>query len=387
MSQGEALNLREQIPPCKVLVIGAGVAGLSAIATARRMGAIVRGFDTRPATREQIQSLGAEFLEVDINEDGSGAGGYAKVMSKEFIEAEMKLFMEQCRDVDIVITTALIPGKPAPKLITNEMVAAMKPGSIVVDLAAEAGGNCEATRPGQLTTYRGVTIIGYTDLPSRLPTQSSTLYSNNITKFLLSITPPNTEKQFGIDLNDEVVRGAIVTHRGEILPAAPRPVPVQTPNPTTAAATVKPEETKAITPWQKASREVATVTAGMGTALILGKATGPEFMSNVFTFGLAGLIGYRVVWGVSPALHSPLMSVTNAISGEDRESREAIYEYYSNVISFNRYGWRWWSVYHGRRIPSRDIHSSARCIVGPSGLCKRLRRFRHHEAHARYVQK
>ncbi|KKY30178.1 putative nad transhydrogenase [Diaporthe ampelina] len=235
-----------KIPPCKVLVIGAGVAGLSAIATARRLGAIVRGFDTRSAAREQVQSLGAEFIEVELEEDGSGAGGYAKEMSKEFIEAEMKLFTEQAREVDIIITTALIPGRPAPKLITKSMVEIMKPGSVIVDLAAEAGGNCEKTVPGELTTYNDVKIIGYTDLPSRLPTQSSTLYSNNIVKFLLSMAP--VEKEFGIDLNDEVVRG-------------------------------------------------------------------PAFMSNAFTFGLAGLIGYRVVWGVSPALHSPLMSVTNAISG------------------------------------------------------------------------
>jgi len=156
-----------KIPPCKVLVIGAGVAGLSAIATARRMGAIVRGFDTRSAAREQVQSLGAEFLEVSIQEEGGGAGGYAKTMSKEFIEAEMALFMAQAKEVDIIITTALIPNKPAPKLITNEMVAAMKQGSIIVDLAAETGGNCEATRPGQLTVHRGVTVIGRTLLRSR----------------------------------------------------------------------------------------------------------------------------------------------------------------------------------------------------------------------------
>lgn len=149
-----------KIPPCKILVIGAGVAGLSAIATARRMGAIVRGFDTRSAAREQVQSLGAEFLEVSIKEEGGGAGGYAKTMSKEFIEAEMALFMAQAKEVDIIITTALIPNKPAPKLITNEMVAAMKQGSVIVDLAAETGGNCEATRPGQMTVHRGVTVIG-----------------------------------------------------------------------------------------------------------------------------------------------------------------------------------------------------------------------------------
>ncbi|OTB01764.1 hypothetical protein M426DRAFT_14219 [Hypoxylon sp. CI-4A] len=300
-----------KIPPCKVLVIGAGVAGLSAIATARRMGAIVRGFDTRPAAREQVQSLGAEFIEVEIQEDGSGAGGYAKEMSPEFIAAEMKLFTEQAKDVDIIITTALIPGKRAPKLITKDMVEVMKPGSVVVDLAAEAGGNCEVTQAGKLVTYNDVKIIGYTDLPSRLPTQSSTLYSNNIVKFLLSMSPQ--DKSFGVDLTDEVVRGAIVTHNGEVLPPAPRPVPP--PSPTPKAAPKPEEEAVAITPFQKTSREVATVTAGMGTALALGKLTGPLFMGNAFTFALASLIGYRVVWGVTPALHSPLMSVTNAISG------------------------------------------------------------------------
>lgn len=300
-----------KIPPSKVLVIGAGVAGLSAIASARRMGAIVRGFDTRPAVREQVQSLGAEFIEVDIQEDGAGQGGYAKEMSKEFIEAEMKLFMEQAREVDIIITTALIPGRPAPKLITKEMVASMKPGSVIVDLAAEAGGNCEATVPGQLSSYKDVTIIGYTDLPSRLPTQSSTLYSNNITKFLLSMAP--NESSFGVDFKDEVVRGSIVTRDGEIVPPAAPPAPPPTPKP--EAVSAQKEEKVALTPWQKATRDVTAVTGAMGTTLALGKATGPIFMGNMMTFGLAGLVGYRAVWGVAPALHSPLMSVTNAISG------------------------------------------------------------------------
>ncbi|KAL6710478.1 hypothetical protein ACN47E_008526 [Coniothyrium glycines] len=305
-----------KIPPCKVLVIGAGVAGLSAIATARRMGAIVRGFDTRSAAREQVQSLGAEFIEVDVKEAGDGAGGYAKVMSKEFIEAEMKLFYEQCREVDIVITTALIPGKPAPKLITKQMLGAMKPGSVVVDLAAEAGGNCEATEPGKLVKYDGVSVIGYTDLPSRLPTQSSTLYGNNITKFLLSLVPKDKkDKYYDVDLTDEVTRGAIVTYDGKILPPAPRPAPPPAqakpaPSPADQVANIV-----AMTPWQDQTRQVATVTTGMASILALGKFTGPLFMSNAFTFALASLIGYRVVWGVAPALHSPLMSVTNAISG------------------------------------------------------------------------
>ncbi|KZT50364.1 PNTB-domain-containing protein [Calocera cornea HHB12733] len=303
-----------KIPPCKVLVIGAGVAGLSAIATARRMGAITRGFDTRSVAREQVESLGAEFLEVTgVSEDGAGAGGYAKVMSKEFIEKEMELFMEQCRNnVDIVITTALIPGKPAPKLITKEMVAAMKQGSVIVDLAAEAGGNCELTSPGKVVHHNGVTIIGYTDLPSRLPTQSSTLYSNNITKFLLSIS--STPGYFNIDHEDNVVRGALILEKGKLM-WPPPPSAVAAPPPPAPKIEAKVEEVTALTPWQQATRDVAITTAGMGGILALGKATGGAFMDNFFTFGLASLIGYRVVWGVAPALHSPLMSVTNAISG------------------------------------------------------------------------
>ncbi|KAF1958074.1 PNTB-domain-containing protein [Byssothecium circinans] len=305
-----------KIPPCKVLVIGAGVAGLSAIATARRMGAIVRGFDTRSAAREQVQSLGAEFIEVELQEEGGGAGGYAKEMSKEFIEAEMKLFYDQCREVDIVITTALIPGKPAPKLITKAMLGAMKPGSVVVDLAAEAGGNCEATVPGKLAKYQNVTIIGYTDLPSRLPTQSSTLYSNNITKLLLSLVPEDKkEKYYDVDLKDEVTRGAIVTYNGKILPPAPRPAPPPVPPSTAQSPADQVANIVALTPWQSQTREVAGLSAAMTAAVALGKYTGPMFMGNAFTFALASLIGYRVVWGVAPALHSPLMSVTNAISG------------------------------------------------------------------------
>jgi H+-translocating NAD(P) transhydrogenase len=301
-----------KIPPSKVLIIGAGVAGLSAITTARRLGAIVRGFDTRSAAREQVQSLGADFLEVKLQEDGSGQGGYAKEMSKEFIEEEMRLFMEQAKEVDIIVTTAQIPGKPSPKLITKEMVEAMKPGSVIADLAAEGGGNCEVTEPGKLINYKGVHILGFTDYASRLATQSSTLYSNNITKFFMSMAPK--DKTFGVDLNDEVVRGSIVTHDGEILPPAPRPSPPPAPAQSQKQAIDEAHGVE-ITPWQAAQRQVIQVTGGMMGALALGKFTTPLFMSNMFTVGLAGLIGYRSVWGVIPALHSPLMSVTNAISG------------------------------------------------------------------------
>jgi NAD(P) transhydrogenase len=257
------------------------------------------------------------------------------------------------------------------------MVAAMKHGSVIVDLAAEAGGNCEATRPGELYVHKGVTIIGYTDLPSRLPTQSSTLYSNNITKFLLSL---GADGKFVVDLEDEVVRGSIVVHKGNILEPVPRAMP---PPPPTPPITEEKTESVALTPWQKATREVATVTAGMGSVVALGKLTGTAFMSQFFTFGLAGLVGYRVVWGVAPALHSPLMSVTNAISGELHP------EYtigMAAVLSHpNRYGWHRWSVHHGRRILSGNSSSSFGCSICSFGERKRRRGFRHNEANVRHV--
>jgi NAD(P) transhydrogenase len=201
-----------KVPPAKVLVIGGGVAGLAAVGQAKSMGAIVRAFDVRPAVKEQVESMGAEFLEVDIQEDGSTVGGYAKEMSKEFIEAEMQLFHDQCKDVDIVITTALIPGMKAPILIKKYMIDSMKPGSVVVDLAAEAGGNIETITPGEVTVYNNVTHIGYTDLPSRLPTQASTLYSNNLSKLMLSME--GTKEHYHLDMADDVVRGSIVLNKG-----------------------------------------------------------------------------------------------------------------------------------------------------------------------------
>ncbi|CAG2181439.1 unnamed protein product, partial [Oppiella nova] len=258
-----------KVPPAKVLVIGGGVAGLSAIGTAKNMGAIVRGFDTRAAVKEQIESLGAEFLEVDFKESGEGVGGYAKEMSKEFIEAEMKLFAKQCEEVDIVITTALIPGKKAPTLITKKMIESMKPGSVVVDLAAETGGNIETTKPGEIYTYKDVIHIGYTDLPSRLPTQSSTLYANNISKFFLSMTEKDN---FFIDLNDEVVRGAIILNEGKLLWPPPRPKEVP--------AAAAPQETKlakappkALLPadyFRATFKDAILYTTGLGSLIGLG---------------------------------------------------------------------------------------------------------------------
>merc|ERR1711936_521804 len=223
-----------KVPPAKVLVIGGGVAGLAAVGQAKSMGAIVRCFDVRPAVKEQVKSMGGEFLEVDIEEDGSTEGGYAKEMSKEFIEAEMQLFHDQCKDVDIVITTALIPGKKAPILIKKYMIDDMKPGSVVVDLAAEAGGNIETITPGEVTVYNNVTHIGYTDPPSRLPAQASTLYSNNLTKLLLSMG--DGKENFNLDMTDDVVRGSIVLNKGELS---------WPPNPPISVAAAAPAASKA----------------------------------------------------------------------------------------------------------------------------------------------
>lgn len=305
-----------RIPPAKVLVVGGGVAGLSAMGTAKNMGAIVRVFDTRPAVEEQAKSLGAEFLKVHIEESGEGGGGYAKVMSKEYHEAQLDLFRKQAKDVDIIITTALIPGKTAPVLITRDMISTMKPGSVTVDLAAEAGGNVETTVPGDVWhSPNGVTCIGYTDLPSRLANQSSTLYSNNITKFLLSMGPHTTKTkgEFLIDHDDQAVRGALVTEAGKIMWPAP-PLPPPPPKKPHHTRHVIPEVVR--DPRAEAVSKAITVSGAVGGALALGFVSpGPAFSAMLTKFGLASICGYQTVWGVAPALHSPLMSVTNAISG------------------------------------------------------------------------
>ena len=303
-----------RVPPAKVLIIGGGVAGLAAIGAAKNLGAIVRVFDTRAAVAEQAKSLGAEFLTVELEESGEGQGGYAKEMSPEFIAAEMALFAEQARDVDIIISTALIPGKRAPLLITKDMVESMRPGSVTVDLAAEQGGNIETTVPGKVVKHGGVTCVGYADLPSRLPTQSSTLYSNNISKFLLSAGPFTGHKgQFLVDDNDQAVRGSLVLDGGELRwPAPPIPAPPPPPKVETAVTKEKtPDEIYSETLSQAASTAVGlTAIAAMGAA-----SPGSAFSSMLTKFGLASICGYQTVWGVTPALHSPLMSVTNAISG------------------------------------------------------------------------
>ncbi len=297
-----------KIPPAKVLVIGAGVAGLSAIGAAKSMGAIVRAFDTRPEVKEQVESMNAEFLLLDFDEEGAGLGGYAKVMSEEFIAAEMALFANQAKEVDIIITTALIPGKPAPKLITAEMVESMRPGSVIVDLAAEQGGNCELTEPDEVVVKHGVTLIGYTDLPSRLAAQSSQLYATNL-RHLLTDMCPEKDGQLVIDMEDEVVRGATVVHNGKITWPPPAPK-------LSAAPPAKQEPAKVPEPESKSGVLGSLLTFGVGALALfgLGLVAPPSFMAHFTVFVLACFIGYMVIWNVTPALHTPLMSVTNAIS-------------------------------------------------------------------------
>jgi H+-translocating NAD(P) transhydrogenase subunit alpha len=296
-----------KVPPAKVMVIGAGVAGLAAIGAARSLGAVVRAFDTRPAVKEQVESLGAEFLELEFEEDGTGSGGYAKTMSKEFIDAEMALFREQAKEIDIIITTALIPGRPAPKLILTDMVEMMKQGSVIVDLAAEQGGNCEVTRPNEVYNYKGVTIIGLTDLPSRMAAQSSQLYGTNLWHLLKDM---GGAEDYKVDYEDQVVRGALIVHEGKVTwppPKIDNPSPTTTPKPKAIATAVAKEE-------KKSNGMLWVIVAGLAL-LGIGIGAPTSFLSHFTVFVLACFIGYQVIWNVSPALHTPLMSVTNAISG------------------------------------------------------------------------
>lgn len=298
-----------KVPPAKVMVIGAGVAGLAAVGTANGLGAIVRAFDTRPEVKEQVESMGAQFLELEFEQDEEGgtAGGYAKVMSKEFIDAEMALFREQAKEVDIIITTALIPGKPAPKLILADMVEMMKDGSVIVDLAAEQGGNCELTEPGKVTVKHGVTIIGYMDLPSRLPTQASQLYGSNLCHLLNDMTPEK-DGNLTVDMEDDVVRGTTVINKGEIT-WPPPPLAV-------SAAPAKPAAAPVVKETKKKSGMGSVIALLLAAGLLwwIGNSAPPQFMQHFTVFVLSCFIGYWVVWNVTPALHTPLMSVTNAIS-------------------------------------------------------------------------
>ncbi|MFC1681022.1 Re/Si-specific NAD(P)(+) transhydrogenase subunit alpha [Pseudomonadota bacterium] len=302
-----------KVPPAKVMIIGAGVAGLAAIGTANSLGAIVRAFDTRPEVKEQVESMGAEFLELDYEEEGGGEGGYAKEMSPAFIEAEMALFMAQAKDVDIIITTALIPGKPAPKLITADMVNAMRSGSVIVDLASEQGGNCELTVPGEVSVHNGVSVIGYTDFPSRLPTQASQLYGTNIRHLLAELTPEKDGTPV-VNMEDDIIRGVTVLKNGETtwppdppikLSAAPKAQKKTAPAPVAKTEVKKPS----------GFVTMGLLAIGVLLLLALGTVAPPAFMAHFTVFVLACFVGYQVIWNVTPALHTPLMSVTNAISG------------------------------------------------------------------------
>jgi NAD(P) transhydrogenase subunit alpha len=310
-----------KVPPAKVFVIGAGVAGLAAIGAARGLGAIVRANDTRAEVGDQIRSLGAEFVPVDYVEEGSGGGGYAKVMSEGFQKAQRELFARQAREVDIIITTALIPGKPAPKLITAEMVRSMKPGSVIVDMAAEQGGNCELTEPGKVAVKHGVIIIGYTDLPSRLPTQASNLYSTNLFRLSEELCKAK-DGRFNVNMDDEVIRGTTVVKEGVVtwppptpkLSAAPAGSPQARPALPAAAADKKAH---AHGGGGAPMSTAATVAVFGGAALLfalVGAYAPAAFLGHFTVFVLACFVGYMVVWNVTPSLHTPLMSVTNAIS-------------------------------------------------------------------------
>ncbi|MFC3087564.1 Re/Si-specific NAD(P)(+) transhydrogenase subunit alpha [Tabrizicola soli] len=311
-----------KVPPAKVLIVGAGVAGLAAIGTSTSLGAITLAFDVRPEVAEQIESMGAEFVYLDFAEsqtDGAATGGYAAPSSPEFREAQLKKFRELAPEMDIVITTALIPGRPAPKLWTEDMVRMMKPGSVIVDLAAERGGNCDLTVPDEkIVTDNGVTIVGYTDFPSRMAAQASTLYSTNIRHMLTDLTP----KKDGVilhNMEDDVIRGATVAHVGAVTWPPPPPK-------VAAIAVQKPKEKpRELTPEERRAREVAEFRAqtrnqvgllaiGGGLMLLAGLYTPASFMSHFIVFVLAVFVGFQVIWNVSHSLHTPLMAVTNAIS-------------------------------------------------------------------------
>jgi NAD(P) transhydrogenase subunit alpha len=300
-----------KVPPAKVFIAGAGVAGLAAIGAAANLGAIVRANDTRAEVADQVKSLGGEFVKVDYEEEGSGGGGYAKVMSEGFQNAQREMYAKQAKEADIIITTALIPGKPAPKLITAEMVRSMKPGSVIVDMAGEQGGNCELTEPGQAVVKHGVTLIGYTDLPSRLARQSSMLYSNNLLRLTEELCKTK-DGQINVNMEDDAIRGLTVIKDGEITWPPP---PLKLPTAPAAAAPV-PATKKAHGKGEPMSPKAMAILFGAGAVLfgLIGAYAPDKFLGHFTVFVLACFIGYMVVWNVKPSLHTPLMSVTNAVS-------------------------------------------------------------------------
>ena len=313
---GGQVTAAGKIPPAKVFIAGAGVAGLAAIGAAASLGAIVRANDTRNEVADQVKSLGGEFVRVDYEEEGSGGGGYARVMSEGFQAAQRAMYAKQASEVDIIITTALIPGKPAPRLITAEMVQSMKPGSVIIDLAAEQGGNCELTVPNEVVVRHGVTIVGYTDFPSRLSKQSSTLYASN----LLRLTEELCKTKDGlinVNMEDDAIRGLTVIKDGEITwPAPPLKLPAPPPPKPVAAIAEKKSGGHGHGAGAPMSAKTLAIVFAVGAVLfaIVGATAPAVFLSHFTVFVLACFVGYMVVWNVTPALHTPLMSVTNAIS-------------------------------------------------------------------------
>jgi H+-translocating NAD(P) transhydrogenase subunit alpha len=303
-----------KVPPARVFIAGAGVAGLAAIGTAANLGAIVRANDTRAEVADQVKSLGGEFVKVDYEEEGAGGGGYAKVMSEGFQHAQRDMYAREAKDADIIITTALIPGKPAPKLITAEMVRSMKPGSVIVDMAAEQGGNCELTEPGQAVVKHGVTIVGYTDLASRLAKQSSTLYSTNLLRVAEELCKAK-DGVIDVNMEDDAIRGLTVIKEGNITwPPPPPKIPAAVPRP--AAAPVAAPKSHSHGASEPMDAKSIAMVFGIGALLFLlvGFFAPASFLSHFTVFVLACFIGYMVIWNATPALHTPLMSVTNAIS-------------------------------------------------------------------------
>ncbi|WP_237154425.1 Re/Si-specific NAD(P)(+) transhydrogenase subunit alpha [Oryzibacter oryziterrae] len=306
-----------KIPPAKVFIAGAGVAGLAAIGTAANLGAVVRANDTRAEVADQVKSLGGEFVKVDYEEEGSGGGGYAKVMSEGFQAAQRQMYATEVKNADIVITTALIPGKPAPKLITAEMVQSMKAGSVIIDLAGEQGGNCELTVPGESVVRHGVTIVGYTDMPSRLAKQSSTLYGTNLLRLAEELCKTK-DGIIDVNMDDDAIRGLTVIKEGAVTWPAP-PIKLPPPPPPKPAAAIKPADKKGGHGHGSSEpMDLKTLSIVFGVAAVLFALVGAyapaAFLGHFTVFALACFVGYMVVWNVTPSLHTPLMSVTNAIS-------------------------------------------------------------------------
>ena len=300
-----------KVPPARVFIAGAGVAGLAAIGTAAGLGALVRANDTRAEVADQVKSLGGEFVKVDYEEEGGGGGGYARVMSEGFQQAQREMYARQAREVDIIITTALIPGRPAPVLITAEMVKSMKPGSVIVDMAAERGGNCELTEPGQAVVKHGVTIVGYTDLNSRLAKQSSTLYGTNLFRLTEELCKTK-DGIINVNMEDDAIRGLTIIKNGEI--TWPAPAPKLSPAPVKPVAKPVPAAHGGGGAPASAGKTAAIFAAAALLFLLIGAFAPAAFLGHFTVFVLACFVGYMVVWNVTPALHTPLMSVTNAIS-------------------------------------------------------------------------